>query len=121
MVAKQKSRMSAANEEIFFIHIPEPVDVRKTVLETSQQIVEAMKSYEKYKRIKMEKLKKIDALKAVTAQIKENAGKLRACLPTVKGLPEKMRQEQMPHVREIELEQLNSEIKRLEEELKLVK
>ncbi len=108
-------------DELFFINIPDPTGVRKTLLETSQQIVEAMKSYEKYKRIKMEKLKKIDTLKATTVQIKENAGKLRACLPTLKGLPEKMREEKMPHVREIELEQLNAEIKRLEDELKLVK
>ena len=108
-------------DELFFINVPDPTGVRRTLLETSQQIVHAMKSYEKYKKIKMEKLKKIDTLKATTAQIKENAGKLRACLPTLKGLPDKMREEKMPHVREIELEQLNAEIKRLEDELKLVK
>ena len=118
MTGKQARKQQ---DELFFINIPEPVNVRRTVLETSQQIVEVMKSYEKYKRIKMEKLKKIDGLKAVTAQIKENAGKLRACLPTVKALPGKMQEEQMPHVTEIELEQLNSEIKRLEEELKMVR
>jgi hypothetical protein len=54
-------------------------------------------------------------------QIRENAGKLRACLPTVKGLPAKVREEKMPHITQIELEQLNVEIKKLEEELRGLK
>ena len=108
-------------EELFFVNIPDPIAVRKNLLESSQQVLEGMKSYEKYKRIKAEKLKKIDQLKATTVQIKELAAKLRACLPTVKGLPEKINEEKMSHVTQIELEQLNSEIKKLEDELKLVK
>ncbi|MEK6921632.1 MAG: hypothetical protein AABX82_07125 [Nanoarchaeota archaeon] len=118
MAGKKQMRV---DDELFFINIPNPKEVRKNLLESSQQIVEGMKSYEKYKKIKAEKLKKIDALKAITVQIRENAGKLRACLPTVKGLPEKARIEKMPHVTQIELEQLNIEIKKLEEELRGLK
>ncbi len=132
MVIKKKSRanatlrsprshMVASSEEIFFMNITDPKDVRKTLLETSQQIVEGMKSYEKYKKIKATKLKNIETLKSITTQIRENVGKLRACLPTVKGLPEKIKEEKLPHVTQIELEQLNTEIAKLEEELKLVK
>ncbi len=118
MAGKKQMRV---DDELFFINIPDPKEVRKNLLESSQQIVEGMKSYEKYKKIKAEKLKKIEALKAMTGQIRENAGKLRACLPTVKGLPEKVREEKMPHITQIELEQLNIEIKKLEEELRGLK
>lgn len=121
MGVKQKSRMSEANEEIFFINVPEPKDVRKNLLEASQQILEGMKSYEKYKKLKAEKLRKIEQLKTTTIQIRELAGKLRACLPTVKGIPEKAKASPLAHVTEIELGQLNAEIKKLEEELRVLK
>ena len=115
------AKKQAMSEELFFINVPEPKDVRRNLLEASQQILEGMKSYEKYKKLKAEKLRKIEQLKTTTVQIRELAGKLRGCLPTVKGIPEKAKASPLAHVTQIELEQLNSEIKKLEEELRVLK
>ncbi len=105
-------------QEDFFISIIDPSLVRRNLLESSQQIVEGMKSYEKYKKLKLEKLKKIDALKEVLVNIKENTSKLRAYLPTVKETVQK-KEERAPNITLLELEQLNTEIKKLEHDLNL--
>ncbi len=121
-IKKQKARrIEAKKDEIFFMNISDPSTTRRNLLEASQQVIVGLKSYEKYKKIKAEKFKKIDFLKTITTQMTENAGKLRACLPTVKGLPEKVHEEKLPHATEIELEQLNEEINKLEKELLSVK
>ncbi len=106
---------------LFFISIQDPKEIRRNLLETSMQLVDGMKSYEKYKKIKAEKLQKLDRLKKTTATINELAGKIRACLPTIKGSHYTIDKKAVPHVAEIELEQLNKEIHQLEEELHLLK
>lgn len=113
--------MTKKSGEEFFVCVREPKVVRKNLLETTQQVIEGMKSYEKYKKLKAQKLRLKERLKATMIQIEELAGQLRACLPTVKGFPQKAKVEKMPHVAEIELEQLNKEIQKLEDELGLVK
>jgi hypothetical protein len=113
--------MAKKQNDLFFINIPGPKLIRRNLLESSQQMVSGMKSYEKYKRIKADKLKHLDELKKSTAQIKELAGQLRACLPTIRGTPVTATEKALPHVAEIELEQLNKEIRKLEEELHMIK
>lgn len=110
----------APKNELFFIKIPDPKTVRKNLLEASQHVVEGMKSYEKYKKIKAQKLQKLHNLKKTFEEIKVVAGQLRACLPTIKGVPEAVQEKKMPHIAEIELEQLDKEIQKLEEELRLL-
>lgn len=112
-MAKKQSK-----QENFFISITDPSLVRRNILESSQQIVEGMKSYEKYKKLKLEKLKKIDTLKELLMNIKENTSKLRAYLPTVKETAQKQEQ-RAPNITLLELEQLNTEIRKLENDLNL--
>ena len=75
-----------------------------------------MKSYEKYKKIKAEKLKKIEELKTILANVRENAAQLRKCLPGTKAIKEQ-KEERVPNITVLELEQLNAEIRKLEAEL----
>ena len=105
-------------KEDFFISVTDPSLVRRNLLESSQQIVEGMKSYEKYKKLKLEKIKKIDTLKELLITIKENTSKLRAYLPTVKETVQK-KEERAPNITLLELEQLNSEIRKLENDLNI--
>ncbi|MFA6888852.1 MAG: hypothetical protein WC254_05135 [Candidatus Woesearchaeota archaeon] len=112
MAKKQQQR------DDFFISITDPSLVRRNILESSQQIVEGMKSYEKYKKIKLEKLKKIDELKQLLVVIKENTFKLRAYLPTVKETVQE-KEQRTPNITLLELEQLNSEIRKLETDLNI--
>lgn len=112
MAKKQKKR------DDFFISITDPSLVRRNLLESSQQIVEGMKSYEKYKKIKLGKLKKIEELEQVLASIKESTYKLRAYLPTVKETVQE-KEQRTPNITLLELEQLNSEIRKLETELNI--
>lgn len=100
--------------------ISDPKAVRKNLLEASQQVVEGMKSYENYKKIKAQKLQKLHDLKKFFEEIKVLAGQLRACLPTIKGVPEAVHEKKFPHIAEIELEQLDKEIQKLEEELRML-
>jgi len=108
-----------AKDGLFFIQVQDPKNIRKNLLDSSQQIVEAMKSYENYKSVKVRKLQEIDKLKKTTASIKELAGKVRSYLPTIRGKPDTKKKE-ISHVAEIELEQLEKEIRKLEEDLRMV-
>ncbi len=113
-------KKNVLQNELFFMKISDPKAVRRNLLEASQHIVEGMKSYEKYKKLKAQKLQKLQSLKNTFEEIKVLAGQLRACLPTVKGIPKAVQEKKIPHLAEIELEQLDKEIQKLEEELRLL-
>ena len=108
-------------DDVFFIQIQDPQEVRRNLLEASQQMVKGMKSYEKYKHIKGEKLRHLDRLKKTTDDIKMLIGKLRTYLPTVREKPDTSRGKTIPHATAISLEQLDKEIQKLEQELHMLK
>lgn len=120
-MAKKSAGKKEQEESIYFINIESPTEIRRTLVEASQQLVEGLKSYEKYKKIKAQKLQKIEALKTQTNEIKAQVAKLRAFLPTVKGIPNIPRSVSTESVTAIELEQLNKEIEKLEVELRRLK
>ena len=118
---KKVSLRKGEEESMFFINIENPTEIRRTLVDASQQIVEGMKSYEKYKKLKAQKLQKIEALKGQTNDIKTQVAKLRSFLPTVNGFPRVEQRISTESVTVIELEQLNKEIEKLEQELRRLK
>lgn len=76
-----RSRTSSELQEDYYVGVSEPLEVRRTMLETSKCIIQAMHRYEKYKEYREEK---IDLIKKVNKQMTELGGliaSLKSVLP----------------------------------------
>jgi chromosome segregation ATPase len=71
-------------EETYYVGVKNPVEVRKTVLEASKELVEALHRYEKFKEIRDEKNTEIAKLKSSVKEINKLVGKLKSALPKSK-------------------------------------
>ncbi len=74
-------KMKEQNNELFFVQVKDPNEVRRGILETLKDIVEVLKSFEKFKRIRHEKLEKINHLRVLTRQANKMLGDLKLKLP----------------------------------------
>ncbi|MBW2970182.1 hypothetical protein KY309_03180 [Candidatus Woesearchaeota archaeon] len=68
-------------EELFFVGIRDPVEIRKELLTSSKNLIDSLKRYEQYKDIKEEKLQRITELKRIFDEIMVLNKKLRNHMP----------------------------------------
>lgn len=68
-------------DELFFVGIRDPVELRKELLTSSKNLIDSLKRYEAYKDIKEEKLQKITELKRTFDEIMILNKKLRNHMP----------------------------------------
>lgn len=115
-------------EGIYYMHIENPLEIRKTILESDRMIIESFKHFESYKRIKQQKLALMEEVKAVLQELNEDNKQLQAFLPKVKkpkaaqlkkkeAKLKKVKTEAEP-VHFAELEELEEQISDIEQELK---
>ena len=74
-------KIKEQSNELFFVQVKEPTEVRRNILETLRDIVEVLKSFEKFKRVRNAKLEKIHHLRVLTKQANKMLGDLRTKLP----------------------------------------
>ena len=73
--------MKEQSNELFFVQVKKPNEVRKDILETLRKIVETLQKFEKFKHIRHEKLEKIRHLGVLLKQANKILGDLRLKLP----------------------------------------
>ena len=73
--------MKEQSNELFFVQVKKPNEVRKDMLETLRNIVETLQKFEKFKHIRHEKLEKIRHLGVLLKQANKILGNLRLKLP----------------------------------------
>ena len=126
------------NNELFFVQIPEPSEVRRNILETLKEILSTMQKFEKFREIRHKKLENIHKLRTGLRQANKMIGDLKSKLPQTdlkavvlkepKPQTEKVpkqktdsvqKQEPKPKKKELtELERLESELSAIEGKLK---
>lgn len=74
-------KMKEQSNELFFVQVKKPNEVRKDILETLRKIVETLQKFEKFKHIRHEKLEKIRNLGVLLKQANKILGDLRLKLP----------------------------------------
>ena len=74
-------KMKEQSNELFFVQVKEPNEIRRNILETLKDIVEVLKSFEKFKRMRHEKLERINHLRVLIRQANKMLGDLRIKLP----------------------------------------
>ena len=126
------------SEELFFVQVREPTEIRRNILETLKEIVEVLQRFEKFRQMRHEKIERINHLRVLLRQAGKMLGDLRSRMPqtnlratAVKETPrlpaihhrkkKKGRAEakhEMPKKEMTELEKLENELSAIESKLK---
>lgn len=115
-------------KELFFVGVKNPVELRRTVLEGSKDIIENLQKYEKFKAVREEKAKQIEKLRAIIKEIYKFVAKLKAELPTTSLRAEEIEEKPKKIIkgrkvkREIKIEPKKelTELEKLESELDVI-
>jgi hypothetical protein len=84
MMAKKRKPAAKKEEELFFVGISDPIELRRSVLESSKDLLHYLSRFEKFKNVRNEKAEYVAQLNDVTAEIKKLVNKLRTALPQTK-------------------------------------
>ena len=75
------AKVKGKEEDVFFVGIDDPVELRRTILESSKDLLQYLQRFEKFKQVRLEKQEELITLKGVTADLKKLMGKLKNTLP----------------------------------------
>lgn len=76
-MAKKKSK----KEELFYVGVKNPVELRRVILESSKEMVQYMQRAEKFKKTRAEKEEEFAKLKKTMNSVSSMVSKLRTYLP----------------------------------------
>jgi len=76
-MTKKKSK----KEELFYVGVKNPVELRRVILESSKEMVQYMQRAEKFKKIRAEKEEEFAKLKKTMNSVSLMVSKLRSYLP----------------------------------------
>ena len=133
-----KKEINQQGNELFFVQVNDPGEVRRNILETLRDIVEVLKRFEKFKHLRHEKLEKINKLRGLLKETNKIFGNLKAKLPQTnlratvireipkqpkkthhrKGKKMKVAEEKMPKKEMTETDKLEAELTAIENKLK---
>jgi hypothetical protein len=75
--------MAKVEEDIFYVHIKEPVEIRKTILESSKQTVKLLQRYENIREVRIRKVEQINKLRKNFRELVVIVNKLKQEMPKV--------------------------------------
>ena len=125
----KKDLKEQQGNELFFVQVKEPSEVKRIILESLKDILEMLQMFEKSRHARHEKLVKIQKLRSLMKDANKLIGDLKAKLPqtSLKGAaaredkqpkkPAKKKEEQQPR-KTSELERLEAELSAIEGKLK---
>ena len=121
----RKSVKEQESNELFFVQIKEPSEVRRSILESLKEILELLQRFEKFRHIRHEKLVKIQKLRVLTRDANKLITELKSKLPqtSLKAavVKEEPRQPKKPaKKKETAQPKKSSELERLESELSAI-
>ena len=79
-------------EELFFIGLKDPVELRRTLLESAKDVIEGLQRYEKFKSIRKEKIRQVENLRSTVREINKLVAKLKSELPQTSLKPEELKE-----------------------------
>jgi len=118
--------MAKTEEDIFFIHIREPVEIRKNILESSKQTVQLLQRYEMIRDLRVQKVEQVNRLKRNFKELVVLVNKLKTEMPKV-NVRVKIKQEEMQSTQKSQTLRKarpvagnRTELQKLEEELRSI-
>lgn len=70
-------------KDVLYVGIPSPIELRRTVLESTKDVVEVLQRFEKFRAVREEKITTVDVLRDQIKEITKLVGKLKSDLPKV--------------------------------------
>ncbi len=107
-------------EEEYFVQIKDPVDIRKSLLGGSKQIIQMLQRYEHIKTLRTRKLEKISKLRSINKEINLLTAKLQKEFPEFKmrvALEDDAPRKRRASARGDDLAKLESELKMIEDKI----
>ena len=80
MAKKEKKK----EEEVFFVGVKEPLEIRRNLLESSREMVLLLQMYEKFRTVREEKKREMEKLREYVRDIALLASRLKRHLPKTK-------------------------------------
>lgn len=126
----RKAVKEQESNDLFFVQIREPSEVRRGILESLKEILEMLQRFEKSRHARHEKLVKIQKLRVLMKDANKLIGDLKARLPQTSlkgavaredkqpGKPAKKKEDHQPKKGKSELERLEEELSSIESKLK---
>lgn len=102
-------------DQLFYVGIHDPVELRKELLMSSKNLIDSLKRYERYKNIKEEKLSYIMELKRVFDELLVVNKKLRGKMPKTVGTPPPAKKKATGKPKHVKIKRSNIDL--LEDEL----
>lgn len=96
-------------EEVFFVGMKDPIEIRRSLLESSKEMVQYLQRAERFKKVRAEKAEEIAKLKATIREIHSLVRKLKAKLPKTK-IRAKLHSHEKKYEKEAVTEKLAEEI-----------
>jgi len=81
MPKKKKAAPKKKKEEVFFVGIKDPIELRRSLLESSKEMVQYLQRNERFKEIRKEKAEEILKLKALIEDMQKLMRKVKSELP----------------------------------------
>jgi len=79
-----KVHIKMEKEDIFFVEISNPEDVKRNILESLKDIVESLQRFEKFKETRKDKIDKINKLRKTVKEINKLVPSLKQAFPEAK-------------------------------------
>ncbi len=89
-------------QDVFYVGINEPSELRKEILESSKVVIEDLKKYEKVRLLRESKNKEVARLKKIIKEIDNSFNKLKLLLPKTTLKPVTEDDEILNHKKEME-------------------
>ncbi|MBW3003060.1 hypothetical protein KY328_00785 [Candidatus Woesearchaeota archaeon] len=68
-------------DQIFFIGIRDPIEIRRSLLESSKDIVHSLQRFERFKEVRKEKLEALQEVRKTMSHVKKLMADLKKALP----------------------------------------
>ena len=82
---KKKARVKKEEkEEVFYVGMKDPIEVRRSILESSKEMVQYLQRAERFKKVRAKKAEQLARLRAIMKDISLLARKLKSALPKTK-------------------------------------
>jgi hypothetical protein len=110
----KKTKMSEEESNVFYVGMRDPIEMRRSILESSKEMVQYLQRAEKFKSIRSEKAEQVAKLKDIMAELAKLVNKLKTALPKTH-----LRTRMHKHEEEIMKETLVREIREAKEEMEV--
>lgn len=137
VVKRRKAKKLPEKAEVYYMGIPNPVEIRKNILESARDMVQFLQMFEKFRIIREEKKQASALLKKHVRELTTLTNKIKTMLPktslrtkskkiepekiekveTIEALKEAPQKSELPDIDVDDIEELETELRDIEDKL----